>query len=93
MKTQKEFYIINSKGDMITLRKSGAILCTLALPRRSPYKVIKHHENGSIKLELEPNAVNRVNICRCYPYYLLPEDENNPNVNTQQAVNIPSEFV
>ena len=79
---------------MITLRKPGAILCTLALPRQGPYKVIKHHENGSIKLELEPNVVDRVNIRRCYPYYLLPEqDENGPGGNTQQAVNIPSAFV
>ena len=83
-----------STGDVITLRKPGAILCTLALPRRGPYTVIKHHDNGSIKLELEPNVVDRVNICRCYPYYLLPKQvENGPSVNTQQAVNIPSAFV
>ena len=37
------------KGNMITLRKPGAIFRTLALPRRGPYKVLKHHENGSIK--------------------------------------------
>ena len=71
-------------GDMITLRKSGAIPRTLELPQQGPYKVIKHHENGSIKLELELNVVDRVNICRCYPYYLLPEQgENGPNMNTQ----------
>ena len=81
-----------SKGDMITLRKPGAILCTLALPRQGPYKVVKHHESGSIKLELEPNVVHRVNIYRCYPYYMLLEDED-PDVNTQQAVNVPPAFV
>ena len=81
-----------SKGDMITLRKPGAILRTLALPRQGPYKVIKHHENGSIKLKLEPNVVDRVNICRCYPYYLLPQDGNNPNANTQ-PIDIQSAFV
>ena len=32
-----------SNGDMITLREPGAILCTLALPRQSPYKVVKHY--------------------------------------------------
>ena len=78
---------------MITLRKPGAILCTLALPRQSPCNVVKHHDNGSIKLELEPNVVDRVYIHRCYPYYSLQEDENNPGVNSQQAVNISSAFV
>ena len=67
---------------MITLRKPGAILHTLALPQQGPYKVIKHHENGSIKLELEPSVVDRVDICRYHPYYLLPEDENNSVANT-----------
>ena len=76
------------KGDMITLRKPGAILCTLALPRRGPYKVIKHHENGSIKIKLAPNVVDRVNICRCYPYYSMLEtiDENDSDANTHQAM-------
>ena len=67
--------------------KPGAILCTLALPQQGPYKVIKHHENGSIKFNLEPNVVDRVNICRCYPYYSLPEDENDPDVNTSTTSN------
>ena len=44
------------KGDLITLRKPGAILCTLALQRRGPYKVVKHNENKSITTELEPNV-------------------------------------
>ena len=72
---------------MITLRKLEAILLTLALPQRGPYKVIKHHENSSIKIKLDPNVVDRVNIQRCYPYYSMPEqDEQNPDVNTQQAM-------
>ena len=78
---------------MITLRKLGAILRTLALPQQDPYKVIKKYENGSIKLVLEPNVVDRVSIRRCHPYYLLPEDENGSNVNTQQAMDIPTAFM
>ena len=75
------------KGDMITLRKPGAILCTLVLPRRGLYKVLKHHKNGSIKIEKELNVVDRVNIRRCHPYYSIPEqDEHNSDVNTQQAM-------
>ena len=75
---------------MTTLRKPGAILCTLALPRQGLYKVIKHHENGSIKIKLEPNVVDRVNIRRYHPYYSLLEtiDENGPDVNTHQAMDI-----
>ena len=73
---------------MITLRKPGGILCTLALPRRGPYKVIKHHENGSIKIELAPNVVDRVNVRRCYPYYSMLKtiDENGPDANTHQTM-------
>ena len=76
------------KGDMITLRKPGAILRTLALPRRGPYKVIKHHENGSIKIELAPNVIDRVNIRRCCPYYSMLKtiDENGSDANTHQAM-------
>ena len=82
-----------SKRDMITLRKPGAIFCTLAFPRQGPYKIIKYHENGSRKLELESHIVDRINIYRFYPYYSLQEDENHPNLNTQQTVNIQSTFV
>ena len=61
---------------MITLRKPGAILCTLALPQRGPYKVLKHYENDTIKIELEPNVVDKVNICRYYSYYSMPDQDN-----------------
>ena len=71
------------EGDLITLRKPGAILRTLALPRRGPYKVVKHHENGSITTELEPNVLGRVNIRRCHPYYKLPEEQNDQDTNIQ----------
>ena len=77
---------------MITLRQPGAIHCTLALPRQGPCKVVQHHENGSIKLELELNYVERVNICRSYPYYLLQKDDIDHDVNTQ-PINIPTVFV
>ena len=77
---------------MITLRKPEATLRTLALPQQGPYKVVKHNKNGFIKLELEPNVVYIVNSRKCYPYYMLPEDEV-PNVNTQQAVNVPTAFL
>ena len=68
------------KGDLITLRKLGAILCTLALPQRGPYKVVKHHENGSITTELEPNVIGRVNIRSCCPYYKLPEADGHDTI-------------
>ena len=69
---------------MISLRKPGAILRTLASTPQGPYKVIKHHENGSITTELEPNVIGRVNIRRCHPYYKLPEVEaNDHDMNIQ----------
>ena len=70
-----------NKGDLITLRKSGAILRTLALPQQGPYKVVKHHENGSITTELEPNVIDRVNIRHCHPYYKCQEaDSHDMNI-------------
>ena len=87
MKTQKEILNQYKKGDLITLRKPGPILCTLALQRRGPYKVVKHHENESIPTELEPNVIGRVNIRRYRPYYKLPEadghDTNIQPTNTE----------
>ena len=69
------------KRDLITLRKPGVILRTLALPRRSPYMVVMHQENGSITTELEPNVIGRVNVRRCHPYYKLPEaDDHDTNI-------------
>jgi hypothetical protein len=43
------------EGDLITLEKTG-IICTLTLPWQGPYKVIKHHINGSITIEKEPRV-------------------------------------
>ena len=81
MKTQKRILHQYKKGDLITLRKLGAILCTLTLPQQGPYKVVKRHENGSRMTELEPNVIGRVNIRRCHPYYKLPEaDDHDTNI-------------
>ena len=84
---KSKIFHIYDKGEMITLRKPGAILCTLALPQRGPYKVLKHYENDTIKIELEPNVVDRIHIRIFHPYYsMLEKDEQNPDVNTQQAI-------
>jgi hypothetical protein len=56
------------EGDLVTLEKTG-IIRTLTLPRQSPYKVIKHHDNGSVTIEKEPFVTDRVNIRRVRPYY------------------------
>ena len=59
---------------MITLKKHGSILHTLALPQRGSYKVRKHHKNGFITTEIEPNVIGRINIRTFYPYYMLLKD-------------------
>ena len=56
------------KGDLVTLKKPG-ILRTLAIPRKGPYKVIKHHSNGSITIETAPFEQKNVNIRRVEPFY------------------------
>ena len=72
---------------MISLRKPRAILHTLELPQQGPYKVVKHHENGSITTEMGPIVIGRVNIQRCYSYYRLSEDKTDHDVNIQPTKN------
>ena len=62
-------------GDLITLEKTG-IIRTLTLPRQGPYKVIKHHDNGSVTIEKEPFVTDRVNIRRVRPYYTKQNNNN-----------------
>ena len=69
------------KGDLVTLEKTG-IIRTLTLPRQGPYKVIKHHENGSITIEKEPFVTVRVNIRRVRPYYTKVNNNNTDESET-----------
>ena len=55
-------------GDWITIKKTG-ILCKLEVLRLGPYKVIKHHSNGTITYEKAPFNNKKVNIQRAHPYY------------------------
>ena len=55
-------------GDWITIKKPG-ILRKLEVPRLGPYKVIKHHSNGTITYKKEPFNNKKVNIRRAHPYY------------------------
>ena len=57
----------HKEGDLITLRKPGATLCTLAIPQQGSYKVIRYHQNGSITTKFEPDVVGRVNVRHCHP--------------------------
>ena len=54
-------------GDWITILKPG-ILRKLSVARMGPYKVVKHHSNGTLSYEKEPFQPDRVNIRRCMPY-------------------------
>ena len=56
------------KGDWILIKKPG-IIHKLAVPGLGPYKVIKHHNNGTITYEKEPFITDRINIRRVDPYY------------------------
>ena len=55
-------------GDWITIEKPG-ILRKMAVPRTGPYKVVKHHNNGTVSYEKEPFDTDTVNIRRVKPYY------------------------
>ena len=56
------------EGDWILIKKPG-IIRKLAVPRLGPYKVLKHHNNGTITYEKEPFVTNKVNIQRVDPYH------------------------
>ena len=55
-------------GDWILIKKPG-IIRKLAVPRLGPYKVVTHHNNGTITYEKEPFVNEKVNIRRVEPYY------------------------
>jgi hypothetical protein len=56
------------KGELITLKKPG-IPQKLAIPRKGPYKVVEHNNNGSILIEKSPTDIKHVNVGRVTPYY------------------------
>ena len=55
-------------GDWILIKKPG-IIRKLAVPRLGPYKVVTHHNNGTITYKKEPFVNEKVNIRRVEPYY------------------------
>ena len=56
------------KGDWITIKKPG-ILRKLTAPKSGPYKVVKHHGNGTLTYGEGPFVTGRVNIRRVDPYF------------------------
>ena len=61
------------KGDWLTIQKPG-ILRKLSVPRLGPYKILKHHTNGDITYEKEPNVKDKANIRRTYPCFRKHND-------------------
>lgn len=55
-------------GDWVTILKPG-ILRKMTVPRMGPFKVVKHHTNGTLTYEKAPFDTDRVNIRRCEPYH------------------------
>ena len=67
-----------NKDDIVTVKKPS-ILPKLRVPRERPFKVICHHNNGTITIEKEPSNNITMNIRRVEPYYTKtpPETPNN----------------
>ncbi len=63
-----------SVGDLILIKKPG-ILRTLSIPYKGPFKVVKHHQNGSITYERSLNCNKNVNIRRVHPFIQQPQAE------------------
>jgi len=55
------------KGDWIIIKEPG-ILRELTAPWSGPYKVVKHHDNGTLTYGEGPFVGGRVNIRRVKPY-------------------------
>ena len=51
----------------------------MSIPRDGPYKVVRHHDNGSISIEKAPSEVVKINIRRVHPYYSNTTDESDDN--------------
>ena len=58
----KQIHFQYQRGEYITLQKPG-ILRKLSVSQLGPYKVLKHHANGGITYEKEPNVTDKANIC------------------------------
>jgi hypothetical protein len=54
-------------GDKILLERPG-ILRKMSSPRKGPYKIIKVHTNGTVRIR-RGNVTERVNIRRITPYF------------------------
>ena len=61
-------------GDLILIKKPG-ILRTLSIPYEGPFKVVKHHQNGSITYERSLNCNKNVNIRRVHPFIQQNQSE------------------
>jgi len=62
-------------GDLVTVKKPG-ILRKMTIPREGPFKVVRHHDNGSITIETAPFETKKVNVRRVHPYYVKHPQEN-----------------
>ena len=47
------------KGDWATLVQPEAIKRTLAISHKRPYKVVKQHKNGSMRIQVSPYEIKK----------------------------------
>mgnify|MGYP003336937455 CR=1 FL=1 len=57
------------KGDKVLMKVPKKILRKLEKPRRGPFTVIEHHDNGTVTIQKSPCVTDNINIRRLDPFF------------------------
>ena len=57
------------KGDKVLMKVPKKILRKLEKPRRGPFTVIEHHDNGTVAIQKSPCVTDNINVRRLDPFF------------------------
>ena len=57
------------KGDKVLVKVPKKILRKLEKPRRGPFTVIEHHDNGTVAMQKSPCVTGNINVRRLDPFF------------------------
>ena len=57
------------KGDKVLMKVPKKILRKLEKPRRGPFTVIEHHDNGTVTIQKSPCVTDNINVRRLDPFF------------------------
>ena len=56
------------KGDQVLLKAPKKIFRKLEIQWRGPYRVVKHHDNGTVAIQKSPCVTENVSVRRLDPF-------------------------